>query len=179
MRTRYSNTAVLFHWTVATLVIVNLFLGLVHELVSRPLAGAMLDLHKPIGLLVLLLSLARLIWRLGHRAPPLPPEVPGWQRGLAHAVHWSLYLLMIALPATGWWFVSASATRFPITAFGLFPLPFLAVPSGSLSGGPVHQAHVVLGWIMLALVILHVGAALWHQFGKRDRLIGRMSLKVR
>ena len=168
---RYTRGAIAFHWTIAVLIIINLALGLLHDSVAKPLGGEMMSLHKPIGLLGLLLSLGRLGWRLAHSAPPLPAGTPSWEKGLAHVVHWTLYAFMIALPLTGWWFTSAGSRKSPISAFGLFQVPFLPVHVG---GGATHQAHVVLGWAMLVLVLFHVAAALRHQLVKRDQVLDRM-----
>ncbi len=166
---RYSTVAMWFHWVIAALVILNLAIGLLHD----ALPGQSMPLHKSIGLTVLALTAARVAWRLGHRPPPLPAHTPGWERGAAHATHWLLYLLMIAMPVTGWLMVSGSAQRRPLDWFGLFDLPYL--PVGAAAGGFGHEAHEILGWLMLALVVLHVGAALRHRLILRDRVLARMA----
>jgi len=166
---RYSTVAMWFHWTIAALVILNLAIGLLHD----ALPGQPMPLHKSIGLTVLALTAARVAWRLGHRPPPLPAHTPGWERGAAHATHWLLYLLMIAMPVTGWMMVSGSAQRRPLDWFGLFDLPYL--PVGPSAGGFGHEAHEILGWLMLALVVLHVGAALRHRLILRDHVLARMA----
>ena len=168
---RYTRVAIAFHWTIAVLIIVNLALGLLHEQFAQPIRSEMIDLHKPIGILVLLLSIGRLGWRLANPAPPLPAETPAWEKGLAHLVHWTLYAFMIVMPLTGWWFTSAGERKYPISAFGLFQIPYLPVHVG---GGATHQAHVVLGWAMLVLVLFHIAAALRHQWVKRDVVLDRM-----
>jgi cytochrome b561 len=166
---RYSIVAMWFHWTIAVLVIANLAIGLLHDTLLRGTMPA----HKAIGLTVLLLTAGRVAWRLMHRPPPLPAHTPVWERGLAHAVHWALYLLMIAMPVTGWLMVSGSATRRPLTWFGLFDLPYL--PVGETAGGIGHEAHELLGWLMLALVVLHIAAALRHRLILKDGILGRMA----
>ncbi len=165
----YSTVAMWFHWTIAALVIANLVIGLFHD----ALPGGSMPAHKAIGLTVLALTLARITWRLGHRPPPLPATTPGWERGAAHATHWLLYILMVAMPVTGWMMVSGSTTRRPLDWFGLFDLPYL--PIGSQAGGIGHDAHAILGWLMLALVALHVAAALRHRLILRDGLLARMA----
>ncbi|SFP45868.1 cytochrome b [Sphingomonas rubra] len=164
---RYSRVAMWFHWTIAALVIVNLVIGIFHD----ALGG--MSIHKAIGLTVLALTAGRVAWRIAHRPPPLPAHTPAWERGAAHATHWALYLLMIAMPVTGWLMVSGGATRRPLTWFGLFDLPYL--PVGEAAGGFGHDAHGLLGWLMLALVLLHVAAALRHRLLLRDGILARMA----
>jgi cytochrome b561 len=165
---RYSAVAIAFHWTIAALVVVNLAIGLLHDALPR----GSISLHKSIGLTVLALTLARVAWRLTHRPPPLPAATPRWQRATAHGVHWALYALMILLPLSGWVMVSANATPRPLAWFGL-PVPLLPM---SPDIGPVLAArHAQLGWTMLALVVLHVGAALWHHLIRRDGTLARMA----
>lgn len=169
--TRYSGVAIAFHWTIAVLVIVNLAIGLLHDAIGG------MALHKPIGFTVLALTVGRVAWRLSHRPPPLPADTAGWQRGAAHGVHWALYLLMILMPLTGWAMASGGPAPRPLSWFGLFPLPYLPVSDTLADAG--HGAHGLLGWLMLALVAAHVGAALWHQFVRGDRLLARMGVGAR
>lgn len=164
---RYSRVAMLFHWTIAALVIVNLTIGLLHDAIGG------MALHKAVGLTVLALTVARLVWRLSHKAPPLPAHMPGWERAAAHATHWTLYLLMVAMPLTGWLMVSGGPTPRPTSWFGLAQVPPL--PVGRAAGGFGHEAHELLGWLMLALVLLHVAAALRHHFLLRDGMLARMA----
>jgi cytochrome b561 len=164
---RYSRVAMWFHWTIAALVIVNLVIGIFHDAIGG------IPIHKAIGITVLVLTAGRVAWRIGHRPPPLPGHTPLWERGAAHATHWTLYLLMIAMPVTGWLMVSGGARKYPLSWFGLFDVPFL--PVGKAAGGFGHDAHAVLGWLMLALVLLHVAAALRHRFLLRDGVLARMA----
>ncbi len=164
---RYSTVAIWFHWTIALLVIANLVIGIFHDAIG------LMPAHKAIGLTVLALTAARIAWRLVHRPPPLPAHIGGAERMAAHAVHWALYILMVALPVTGWLMVSGSATRRPLTWFGLFDLPYL--PVGPAAGGFGHESHEVLGWVMLALVVIHVAAALRHRLILRDGVLARMA----
>lgn len=167
---RYSTVAMWFHWVIAALVILNLSVGLLREPVPalRPLMG----LHKAIGITVLLLTLARVAWRLGHRPPPLPATVATWQKGASHAVHWGLYALLILMPLTGWIMVSGPEGRRPLTWFGLFDLPYL--PASGAAAGSAHGGHELLGFVMLALAAIHVGAAAMHLM-RRDGVVWRMA----
>jgi cytochrome b561 len=169
-RDRYTSVAITLHWTIAVLIIANLAIGLLHE----SLLKGTIPLHKSIGMLVLLLSIVRFVWRLMHRPPPLPATVKRWETGLAHAVHWLLYVLMILIPLSGWVFTSASPKRYPLNFFGLFPLPMFPVEQDKALSHSVAERHEQLAWIMIALLVLHIGAALKHRFLDRDRTLDRM-----
>lgn len=171
MDARYSGVAIAFHWVIAAFVLMNLAIGLL-----PPLRGWMPG-HKSIGITVLVLTLARVAWRLAHRPPPLPPGTRAWEKGLAHATHWSLYALLLAMPLSGWVMASGSAKRRPLDWFGLFDIPYLPV---SIQAGEFgHEAHELLGWGMLALVALHIAAALRHHLILRDNVLARMAPVLR
>ena len=172
---RYNRGAVILHWLIAALIVANLAIGLFHESLPR---GA-IPIHKSIGFTVLALSALRLLWRLTHRPPRIPRDVPAWQRLAASLSHWTFYLLMFALPVSGWVFVSAAVPRRPLDYFGLFPLPYLPVVQDKSVNAPFHQGHVVMGWIMLGLLALHVVAALKHHFLDRDTVLARMLPLIR
>jgi cytochrome b561 len=131
-------------------------------------------LHKSIGMLVLLLSLVRLGWRLGHRPPPLPDSVKPWEKGLAHAAHWLLYAFMILIPLSGWIFTSASPKRHPLEFFGLFGLPYFPISPDKATSHAWHERHETMAYLILALLVLHIAAALKHRFFDRDRTLDRM-----
>jgi cytochrome b561 len=169
-RDRYTRVAIWLHWTIAVLIIANLVIGLLHE----SLLQGTIPLHKSIGMLVLLLSVVRLVWRLTHRPPPLPATVKPWEKGLAHAVHWLLYALMILIPLSGWVFTSASPKRHPLDFFGLFPLPMFPVAQDKGLSHSIAERHEQLAYLMIALLVLHIGAALKHRFLDRDRTLDRM-----
>ena len=162
----YSRGAIAFHWIIAALVIFNLAVGLL------PFLGGLFFLHKAIGITVLALTIGRIAWRLAHRPPPLPAHVAAWERGVAHATHWTLYGLLLLMPLSGWAMVSGTAKRRPLDWFGLFDIPYL--PVSKAVGDIGHDAHGLLGWLMLALVALHIGAALRHHLILRDGVLARM-----
>ncbi|AXJ95655.1 MULTISPECIES: cytochrome b [unclassified Sphingomonas] len=168
---RYSTVAIWFHWGIAVLIIANLVIGIGHD--SVPALRALMGAHFAIGLTVLALTVLRVAWRLGHRAPPYPAAMPAWEKGVAHANQWGLYLLMLALPLTGWLMVSGPGPSRPMTWFGLFIMPHL--PASKAAAGFGHEAHGILGWAMVALVVLHVAAALRHHFVRRDQILSRMA----
>jgi cytochrome b561 len=174
---RYSRVAVWLHWLIALLIAVNLLLGFFHEDFDKPVRSAMMDVHKSTGLTILLLSLARLAWRLGHRPPPFDPAMKAWEVGVARLVHWLFYLLLVALPLTGWMIVS---TRGRATSwFGLFDVSPLPVAQGDDIHEFFEEAHEFLAYGILALLALHVAGALKHHFEGHRHRIGRMAPWVR
>lgn len=167
---RYNRGARLLHWLIAALVIANLASGLLHD----PLEDyvRLMPSHKAIGMSVLALSLARLAWRFTWRAPAYPEAMTAFERGSAKAVHALFYLLMLAMPLTGW--IVSSASKYPLDWFGLFDIPKLAVEKGSALAGVTHEAHEILGYAWVALLLIHVAAALRHHFVVKDGLMARM-----
>jgi cytochrome b561 len=129
-----------------------------------------LALHKSIGLTVLALLLLRLLWRLADRKPADEPA-PRWQQRAAHAVHGLLYLLIAALPLSGWWF--NSVTGKPLQFFKLFNLPALAAANPDLRHLS-HSIHENLFWFLVLVLVLHVGGALKHHLLDRDDTLLRM-----
>lgn len=169
---RYSRGAIWLHWIIAALVVVNLAIGLLHDSLLEGVAGA-IPLHKSIGLSVLALTLARIGWRLTHRPPRLPVDLPAWERGAARASHVAFYALLLALPLAGWVMGSAGReARYPMRWFGLFDVPHL--PGSARTAAFGDGAHMVLGYAMAALVALHLAAALRHHFVLRNAVLGRM-----
>lgn len=168
---RYSRGAIAFHWVIAALIILNLLIGLFHESLFEGWKNA-IPVHKSIGLTVLVLTLGRIAWRLGHRPPPLPPTVGGFERATARAVEAIFYALMLLMPLTGWVMVSTGRTLRPLNWFGLFDVPYLSLGAGS--HGIADTSHMLLGYLFAALVVLHIAAALRHHFLLRDTTLVRM-----
>ncbi|HEY9111897.1 MAG TPA: cytochrome b [Rhodanobacteraceae bacterium] len=162
-----------FHWLIAVLILAQGIIGLTMvQMGLTPAKVRVFALHKSIGMTILALVLLRIAWRLTERRPLDPPETPRWQRRAARAAHLALYLLILAIPLSGWWFNSAANA--PLVWFGWFDLP-------SLTGGldPVWKPralllHQTLFWILVALLVVHVGAALWHHFRQHDDVLLRM-----
>jgi cytochrome b561 len=162
-----------FHWLIAALIVAQGVIGLAMvQMGLTPAKVRVFALHKSIGLTILALVLLRIAWRITEKRPADPPAMPRWQVRAAHAMHLALYVLILAIPLSGWWFNSASNA--PLVWFGWFDVP-------SLTGGldPVWKPralllHQGLFWILVALLVLHVGAALWHHFRQRDDVLGRM-----
>jgi cytochrome b561 len=131
-----------------------------------------INLHLSLGTLLMLLILFRLAWRLMHAVPRPEPGTPTWQRWSAGATHALLYALLMVMPITGW--AASSVRGWRVTLFGLFPLPAL-LPRGTKLGFKSGDVHAdLLSWVLLALIGLHVLAALYHRFVKRDGVLQRM-----
>src|SRR6202012_2959872 len=99
---RYTRTAVILHWIIAVLIIVNVVLGLSADSLPDDWVRPVVDTHKSIGITVLGLAILRVLWRVSHRPPPLPESFPKWEKTSAHIAHWLLYILIFALPLSGW-----------------------------------------------------------------------------
>lgn len=169
--TRYTSPAIALHWLLALLILGTLVVGLV--MTSLPLTPTRLRLfnwHKWAGICVLILSAARLLWRIGHRPPPSLPA-PRWQQRAAHGVHALLYLLCFAVPLAGWAY--SSATGFPVVLFGVLPLPDWVGADRELAA-TLKRLHHALAYALAAGIALHVAAAFKHQFVDRDGLLRRM-----
>jgi cytochrome b561 len=170
---RYTRVAIALHWIVAALLIGNIALGLTYDSFGKAWTPWTMFFHKSIGLSVLALSLARLAWRLGHRPPPYDAVLKGWERRLAGALHWLFYVMMIAIPLTGW-LLSSSSNR-PTDFFGLLTIPPLPISRSDDAHDLFEDLHEYLGKAMIGLILLHVAGALKHHFGGHRHLIGRMA----
>lgn len=169
---RYSNTAILLHWLCVLVIIAAFPLGLyMHELPLSPSKLQLYSYHKWLGITLLLIVAARLAWRAGHRPPPLPSSIPRWQQRAAHGLHGLLYLLMLAIPLSGW--LMSSAKGFQTVYLGLLPLPDL-VGKDKILGEQLAEIHEMLNFMLMSLVFAHVGAALKHHFIDRDSVLSRM-----
>ncbi len=181
---RYHTVAIVLHWAIAALILSQFPLGwwMTDALQDRSAPQIVIfkayQIHKSIGLTVLIASFLRLFWRLAHPAPPLPKAMPAWERNAAHASHILLYGLILGLPLTGWAMVSASVYGLPTYWFGLIEWPHLPILSTLADKKPVEDAfkeiHETLGYLAVALIALHVSAALKHHFRDRDDVLTRM-----
>jgi cytochrome b561 len=171
MASHYTRTAVALHWLVTGLVLAALFMG--WTMTSMEISPGRLKLynyHKWVGVTVLALALLRIVWRLTHRPPPLE-TMPRWQQISAHAGHGLLYLLMLAVPLSGWAYSNASG--YAIMYLGKVPLPNLVDKDKQLAAQLV-EVHEVLAIAFAVLVLLHVLAALQHHFLHKDQTLRRM-----
>lgn len=170
---RWGGMAKTFHWAIMLLILAQAVIGLTMvNLPRRPSVFAIYNLHKSIGLTILALAVLRLAWRLVDRRPRDVP-MPSWQRRAAHATHVLLYVLIFAVPLSGWLFDSATALR-PLHWWGMVRMP-------SLTGGPApdfaditRALHHWLFWTMVVIVVGHVTAAIKHHVVDRDDTLRRM-----
>lgn len=158
------------HWLMAAMILAMLFIGagMVVSLAWRP---TLLDLHRPLGIAILLLVIVRLVNRLRSQPPPLPTDLPAIQKLAAHASHWLLYALMFAMPLIGWAMLSAGG--YPIVLFSGVHLPAIAPHSAGLYA-LLRPAHTVLAYILFATVLAHLAAALYHGWVRRDGVLDSM-----
>lgn len=179
---RYTKTAIILHWLVAVLMVINVALVLTVDLFPDNLVRPFINTHKSIGITVLGLGLLRLLWRFSHRPPPLPVEYPAWERKTAHLAHWALYALILMLPLSGWMHDSAwkDAASHPMSLYYLVPWPRIGLITNldPVIKEQMHDLfgliHKSLGYVLYVLVAIHVGAALKHQFIDRHRELQRM-----
>ena len=179
---RYGTVAIALHWLIALGIIVNITLGLYFVDLPRadPDRFFLTQTHKSIGLTILVLSVVRVIWRLMNPVPPLPATMSPAMRFAAHATHFLLYFLIIFIPLSGWLLVSSSPLGLPTMYFGWFAWPelpyFSDLPRAAkkMWSHEFGAVHVYLAWSAIVLVTLHVLAALYHQFIRRDVVLGRM-----
>lgn len=172
MNQRYTHTAIFLHWLMALGLVATFALGYYMEgLPFSPNKLKLIAWHKWAGIALLALIVLRLIWRLTHRAPALPEDMGPMSRLAAHAGHLALYVLMLAIPLTGW--LASSAQGVPVVWLGMWQLPDLLGKNQEL-GGFLQETHKVLNYLLLVVVIGHVGAALQHHFIKKDTVLARM-----
>ena len=171
----FNLLARVLHWTMALLILAMLFIGvtMVSSIHLRPM---LIDLHRPLGILIGLLALLRLYNRLRHRPPPLPADLPAWQAFAAKASHWLLYALMLAMPLIGWAMLSAGG--YPIVLGAGLHLPPIAPHTPALYA-TLRSAHGLLAWLLFATVLLHLGAALYHAWVRRDGVFAAMARGAR
>ena len=171
--TRYTRTARWLHWAMAAMILAMLFVGvcMVASLEHRPW---LVDLHRPLGLLVLVLAVLRLWHRRRHPPPPLPDDLPALQAFAARASHGLLYALMFAMPLLGW--AMSSAGGYPVTLPGGAVLPGV-LPQDPALYTALRSAHGVLGYAFFAVILAHVAGALHHAWVRRDGVFEAMAGK--
>ena len=169
----YTGTAKALHWVIVALLIIQFVLAWTMPDIKRDTKpDTLINLHLSFGALIVAVAIVRLGWRLTHREPEPHDGLPPWQVQSARIMHWLLYLLLFVVPILGW--MNASWRGFPVTVFGLFDLPKLMATRapGFRWSGDVHG--LLANYAMLALVALHVAAALYHYFIRRDGVLQRM-----
>jgi len=179
--TRYSTVAIILHWTIAAAIGFQILVAWRFHDLHTPQAFALTQLHKSIGITVLLLSVVRLGWRVAYN-PPEPEGLGRWEHVLSKAVHFGFYGIMIGMPLTGWIMVSTSKTAIPTLLYGAIPWPH--VPGLATAPAAAKHAwhafgttgHEVLAWGAYGLILLHVAGALKHQlFDRETPVLARMA----
>jgi cytochrome b561 len=169
---RYTVVAILLHWAIAGLILFMIWLGWnMEDNETR------FQLHKSIGIAILFLSVARVLWRWRNPPPPLPDDMTPWEKRLSHGVHVAFYALMIGLPLLGWLLVSTSSFQVSTVLFGTVSWPHLPFTEG-LRGGVVHDVteflHSKGAWVLIVLLGLHVAGAIKHEFAAEEGVFKRM-----
>jgi cytochrome b561 len=159
------------HWLMAALIIVMLFIGVGMVSTVSEMRTWLIELHKPLGLLIFCLAAVRLSLRLTRPVPVLPKDLPAWQRAGARLSHVALYVLMFALPLVGWAMLSAGG--YPVKLFDTVLLPPLVDVDPALFA-TLRQAHTVLALLLFATILAHLGAALFHAWIRRDAVFRSM-----
>jgi len=171
---RYTRTAIALHWLIAVAVIVQFCWGWWMQGVPKQPAGMRADafnLHKSVGMTILMLMSVRLLWRWGH-PPPAFPAMPKWQAALAHVVHATLYAVLLLHPLSG--YLGSVFSGYPVKLFGM-TLPAWGHNDPALKNF-FSASHFVTSWVLLAAVTLHVAGALKHALVDRDGLLARMGV---
>lgn len=170
--TSFSLIARMLHWLMAIGILSMLFIGVGMVTSVSEKHNWLLAVHKPLGALLLLLVCLRLIVRMIKGTPPLPADLPWWQKRAALASHWLLYLLMFTMPLIGWAMVSASGT--PVTLAGGWTLPPIA-PDNANVFAMLRSTHRYLAYLLFATVLLHLAAGLFHGLIRRDGVLESMT----
>jgi cytochrome b561 len=169
---RYTPIAQTFHWVIAALIVAQFFLAWTAD--DLPIGMhklALLARHKSIGMTVLMLAILRLAWRFTHRPPALPPAMTAAERILAQVTHVAFYVLLFAMPLTGW--MMSSAKNYSVSWFGLFTWPNL-IGKNETAFTFLKSTHDILSDVLFVIAVLHVLAALKHHFWNRDDVLVRM-----
>jgi cytochrome b561 len=169
----YGSTARLMHWITVLLVLSTIPAGtiMVQEDITRSLQDRLFIYHKNIGLIILLLVLIRLVWRALNPPPPLPDSVPVLQQRVATATHWALYAMLIFMPVTG--YVRVVTGGFPIEMLDWLGVPPLLSRNETVENIAM-SLHYYGRYVLIVLILMHVGGALYHGLIRRDGVFGRM-----
>ena len=178
---RYSLPAIALHWAIAALIIANILLVWTVDYFPKDWERPTIDLHKSFGITVLGLAAMRLLWRISHKPPALPPY-SAWERLAAHAVHWGLYALIFLMPLTGWLHDSAwkDAASHPLKLYGVIPWFRIGLVQSQDPATKEYlhdlfgQIHTSLAYVIIAMVGVHVAGALKHQLLDKTPELQRM-----
>jgi cytochrome b561 len=169
----YGSLAKFLHWAIVLLILPQYFLAEGAEAFEKGSQQAvqLMDLHKSLGVLVLLLAVVRIAWKILNRPHPAPIGDVVWQRKAAAAGHGLLYLLILLQPLTGWMVVSSGDS--PVSLFGWLTLPAIVAPNHDLHEA-MEEVHEIVFWLMVVVAVVHVAAALFHHWVLKDATLRRM-----
>lgn len=176
MTETYTSVAKALHWIIGIAIIVMLGMGFLMEDMPDEMKPFIYQTHKSVGLTILVLSFVRLFWRLTHKAPALPDGMKKWEVFASKITHFAFYILMIGIPLSGWLLVSAAPAPYdyPVQWFGLFEWPTLPIERAKETAHDFGEIHEILAIATIALLVLHIGAALKHHFILKDDVLTRM-----
>jgi cytochrome b561 len=169
---RFSAVSRLLHWLMALMILAMLFIGVGMAASVSPRYDLLVSIHRPLGIAILVLVVIRILNRLISPPPALPDSVPPVQRLAAKASHLALYTLMVVMPLVGWGMLSAA--RYPIVLYGPLRLPPI-LPHDLILYAWLRQLHTGLAFLLFAIVIAHLGAALFHGLIRRDGVFDSMA----
>ena len=170
--TRYGAVAQAFHWLIAALIVTQFVLAQMQEHLPLGIHKlALLARHKSVGMTVLMLAVLRLLWRLWNPPPELPSGMTPLERALARGTHWAFYVLLFAMPITGW--MMSSAKNYSVSWFGLFTWPNL-IGKNEAAFDFLRTTHDLLSDVLFVIAVLHILAALKHHFWNKDDVLLRM-----
>src|SRR6202044_3192950 len=172
VRRRFTVLQRLLHWLMAVCILAMLFIGVGMVSTVMPKYLTLVSIHKPLGIVILVLALIRLVVRLRYGTPPLPPDLPEPMKLAAYLSHYALYILMIGMPLIGWAMLSAAA--YPVVLYGSVHLPAILPQSDSLHA-VLWNAHFYLAFAFFALILMHIAAALFHALVRRDGVFESMA----
>ncbi|MBV6753544.1 MULTISPECIES: cytochrome b [Pseudomonas] len=167
----FAPLARLLHWLMALMILAMLFIGAGMAASVSERHEWLLHLHKPLGIAILLLVVVRLVVRFSTRQPPLPKDLPGWQVLAAKLSHVLLYALMLVLPLLGWAMISAAGD--PVMLSSSLQLPSI-VPANPTTFAFLRKAHGYLAYLLFLTVLVHLAAALFHGWIRRDGVLESM-----
>lgn len=167
----YGSVAKFLHWLIALLIIGMLIFGFLLDYVPKPLQEQLIGLHKSIGLTILLLLLLRLIWRFFNIQPVYPITIAPWEQIAARSVHYCFYIAIFLMPMTGW--LMSSFGGHPVNFWGLINVAF-PVQANKVLDDKFFTAHQTIAWIIIALLVVHIAAALKHHFIEKNNIFKRM-----
>ncbi|GGI77019.1 cytochrome b [Legionella impletisoli] len=168
---QYSSGSKFFHWLIAIMVTFMLCFGFFLDDLPKAIQPFAYMMHKSFGLTVLMLMVLRVIWIVKSGKPSLPNTVPFWEKAFSRIVQYSFYVLLFAMPLSGW-IMSAAADKTPVF-FGLFKAPLPIAPNQALAKF-MNQSHGVIAWVLIGLLVLHVAGAVKHYFWDKDRVLQSM-----